>query len=289
MQDTYRGEPHERGSAIAATARVSAAARKLRPHKIHNALRRRWFEHHMHRVQLEQTLGLTELGSPYGGWTMPDQVIEPAWVCYCVGAGGDISFDIDLIDRYGATVRSFDAVAEYVQSALEEAQGGERFTANHAAIAVVDGPVRLQVTHDAGSHSVSPAGLYESNRYIEVPGRTLQSLMKELGDARIDLLKLDIEGGEYELLRTLDLQALGVKIFAVQMHHTVSLRRAKQFVAERSREGYEPVGCRSAVKITFLRRDLRKQLVYGETRGPARLTRVDRDQHDQREPGGAPQ
>jgi FkbM family methyltransferase len=236
---------------------VVTAVRKLRPAKIRNALRRRWFERQMHRITLEQTAGVIELGSPYGGWTIPEHMVEPSWVCYCVGAGGDISFDIDLMELYGVEVRSFDAVSEYVQSAREQAAGHERFSAHHAAITARDEPVRLQVTHDAGSKSVSPAGLYESDRFIEVPGRTIASLMAELGDQRIDLLKLDIEGGEYELMPQLDLRALGVKIFAVQMHHTSSLRSARKLVRNLRDAGYEPVACRRAVKITFALRELR--------------------------------
>ena len=47
--------------------------------------------------------------------------------------------------------------------------------------------------------------------------------MAEFGDPAIDLLKLDIEGGEYEVIPSLDMRALGVKVFATQLHH---LRRA---------------------------------------------------------------
>src|SRR5439155_915005 len=142
--------------------------------------------------------------------------------CYCVGLGGDISFDLELIGRYGVTVRGFDAVASYVESAREQAEGNPRFSAHHAAIATSDGPIRMQVTHDAHSRSVSAAGLYETHDYIELPGRTLPSLMAELGDERIDLLKSDIEGAEYDVLPQLDLPALGVRVLATQLHHTGS-------------------------------------------------------------------
>lgn len=109
----------------------------------------------------------------------------------------------------------------------------------------------MQLTHDTGSRSVSPAGLYESKRYVELPGRTLPSVMVELGDERIDLLKIDIEGGEYELLPTLDLNALGVKVFALQLHHTGTVRQARSLIAALRDADYLPVACRSAVKVAF--------------------------------------
>jgi FkbM family methyltransferase len=187
---------------------------KLRPAKIRSAVRRRWFERRLAKTTLTLVPVAIDIGPPYGGWTIPGQLVDQSWLCYSVGAGGDVSFDIALIERYGATVRSIEPVAEYVQEARNSAAGRERFSAHQAAIATVDGPIRMQLTHDERSHSLSAAGLYDSNRYLEVPGRTLGSLMAELGDDHIDLLKLDIEGSEYDLMPTLDLQALGVRVFA---------------------------------------------------------------------------
>ncbi len=171
----------------------------LRPSKVRSALRRRVFERQVPRVQMRSVpSGLVTLGTDYGGWTIPEGFVEPDWMCYSVGAGGDISFDLELMARYGVRVRSFDAVGEYVQRAREQAGEDPRFSAHQAAIALSDGPLRMQVTHDDVSSSVSSAGLYESSEFVELPGRTLPSLMAELGDERIDLLKLDIEGAEYE-------------------------------------------------------------------------------------------
>lgn len=229
---------------------------KLRPQKIRNALRRRWFEHQLERTPLSQAPDVVELGSPYGGWLIPSGLIEPASLCYSVGAGGDISFDLALIERYDATVRAFDPVADYVQAATAQAGEEPRFSIHEAAVATSDGPLRVQVTHDPGSRSVSAARLYESAAYVELPGRTLRSLMDELGDDHIDLLKLDIEGAEYELLPTIDLRELGVKVFATQLHHNGSVRDARGLIAHLRDRGYEPVACRPKVKLTFARRDL---------------------------------
>ena len=235
---------------------MASSLRKLRPAKIRNALSRRRFEYRVPRLRFSDAPGLIDLGTSYGGWTVPVELIEPSWVCYCVGAGGDVSFDLELIRRYGVEVRTFDPVADYVESAQEQGAAEPRFSARQAAIATVDGPIRMQVTHDPQSRSVSSAGLYESGDFIEVPGRTLPSLMAELGDERIDLLKLDIEGAEYEVLPTIDMRALGVKVFATQLHHTGSVGEARALIAGLGKQGYEPVACRSAVKVTFALRDL---------------------------------
>jgi FkbM family methyltransferase len=240
-----------------AQPKPSARLRKLRPTKVKNAVSRRWFEHQLEQTPLRQTAGIVHLGDEaYGGWTIPGALVQPSWVCYSVGAGADITFDLELIERYGITVRSFDPVESYVEGARAAAAGDPRFSIHRAAIAKSDGPLRMQITHDPTSESVSSAELYETERFIELPGRSLESVMQELGDDRIDLLKLDIEGGEYELLPSLDLQSLGVKVFAVQLHHIGSVAGARRIIARLAAQGYEPVACKPAVKLAFARRDL---------------------------------
>jgi FkbM family methyltransferase len=244
------------GVHMAFDQRSRSSIRKLRPAKIRNATTRRWFESRLSRLSLVEMPGLVEFGTAYGGWIVPADVIEPSWVCYSAGMGGDISFDLELIRRCGVTVRAFDAVAGYVEDGIRQTAGEPRLSAHHAAIASTDGVVRMQVTHHPRSRSVSSARLYESHRFIELPGRALPSLMQELGDDHIDLLKLDIEGGEYELVPTLDLRGLGVRVFAAQLHHNGTVRDAHSLIARLRDQGYEPVASRPVVKLTFAARDL---------------------------------
>jgi FkbM family methyltransferase len=236
---------------------VSSLYSKLRPAKVRSALARRRFEYAMSRIPVTGHGQPTDVGTPYGGWLLPVGVIEPGWCCYTVGVGGDVSFDRALLERFGAsTVRAFEPVQSFVDRALAQLGGDGRFTADAVAIAAADGPIRMQATHDPTSSSVSPAGLYDTQAYSEMAGRSIPSLMAQYGDDTLDLLKLDIEGGEYELLPQLDLGALGIKVFAVQLHHNRSVRDAKALVARLRDQGYEAIGVRAVVKVTFVNRGL---------------------------------
>jgi FkbM family methyltransferase len=232
---------------------VRSAVSKLRPAKVRNALSRRWFEWRLARVALATGPRIVELGTAYGGWQIPDGLLGPESICYCVGAGGDISFDLELISRYGATVRAVEPVESYQRDAVETAAGEPRFSIRQAAVAIRDGPIRMQSHHQPGSASLSAAGLYETDSWVEIPGRTLASLMGEWGDERIDLLKLDLEGIEYELVPTLDLGSLGVRIFAVQLHHIGGVRGAMRLIDGVRSQGFRIVAQRPSVKVTFLR------------------------------------
>jgi FkbM family methyltransferase len=227
---------------------------KLRPAKVHSALRRRQFEFRLDRMPPEPYDGeILELGSDYGSWTIPTDPIDRGWICWCVGAGGDVSFERELLSRGVAMVRSFEPDEEYIGRIAVPVEDRSRFTAYQLAITPSDGPVRMQRTHIPGSRSLSPVDLYDTHEYVEMPGRSLRSLMDELGDERIDLLKVDVEGGEYELLPGLDLAGMGVRIFCTQLHHTGSVRQARELVAGVRGQGFRLVVVKPAVRLTFLR------------------------------------
>ena len=234
---------------------------KLRPVKWRNAITRRWFERRMERIPIEpyaaaDTAPLVDVGTSYGGWLIPEGSGGAGWTCYCVGAGGDVAFDLELVDA-GAEVRCFEPVIEFVEHARNEGEGVERFTVDQVAVTARNGSLRMQVNSHPGAKSVSSSGLFASGAggWIEVPGKTLPTLMEQYGDDRIDLLKLDVEGGEYDLLESIDLSELGVRVFAVQLHHTGSVTRAKDLIERLGRQGFELVGRRPVVKLTFVRKE----------------------------------
>jgi FkbM family methyltransferase len=232
------------------------ALSKLRPAKVRSALARRRFEWRLGRTPLSGRGQPVALGTPYGGWIVPAALIEPGWICYSVGAGADISFDLALIERFDVRVQSVEPVEGYVRQARAAAGAEPRFAAYRAAITAADGPVRMQHTHNPEGHALSSANLFETNEFEEVPGRTLASLARELGHPRIDLLKLDVEGGEYEVIPALDLEALQIKALAVQLHHNGGVAAARGLIEHLDAHGFEPVAIKPAVKLTFARRDL---------------------------------
>ena len=227
-----------------------------RPAKVRNAVERRYFERTLNRMPVSGRGQPMDFGTSYGGWMIPTAVVQSGWTCYGIGAGGDVSYDLELVRRYQARLRIVEPVEEFVEQARAATGGVDDVIVCHAALASADGTLRMQRTSHPGSRSVSASGLYDGSGYIDVPSRSLRSLMAENGDETIDLLKLDVEGSEYELLEQLDLPGLGVKVFAMQVHHNQPARDARRLVDHLARSGYELVARRPTIKLTFVRRDL---------------------------------
>lgn len=205
---------------------------------IRSALRRSWFEWRLGRVPVEPYGPLTEVGTGREAWMVPAGTINGAWTCYCVGAGSDLTFDLELIRRYGATVRSIDPQNALRREAEPGAAADPRLTVIEATVAPQDGPPESGETGPDGKESP----------------RSLASVMADLGDQQVQLLKLNIGGGEYGLLETLDLRSLGVRVLLVKLHATRRVGEALQLLERVRNQGYQPVHCTREAGFTFVGR-----------------------------------
>ncbi|HNL39351.1 MAG TPA: FkbM family methyltransferase, partial [Saprospiraceae bacterium] len=70
------------------------------------------------------------------------------------------------------------------------------------------------------SHSL--VNLQRSEKHIEVPVKKLGTLMKELGHPRINLLKIDVEGAEYQVLEAMLADNIEVDVLCIEYDETAS-------------------------------------------------------------------
>jgi hypothetical protein len=217
------------GVALPLNQRLGAAT-------IRSALHRRRLERRLRRVPIEPYGPLTEVGTGSERWMVPAGTINGAWTCYCIGAGSDLAFDLELIRRYGATVRRLDPEKALRREAGPDVAADPRLTVIEAAVAPQDG------TSESG----------ETTSDGREPPRSLRSLMEQLGDQQVQLLKLNIGGDEYGLLETLDLRSLGVRVLLVKLHATRRVDEALRLLERLRSQGYQPVHCTPRAGLTFV-------------------------------------
>ena len=80
-------------------------------------------------------------------------------------AGSDVSFDLALIERYGARVRTIDPFHIFREQAEREAAGDPRFVFLELALTTADGPLEMFRAEDPESGSLSAADLYGTGRW----------------------------------------------------------------------------------------------------------------------------
>lgn len=184
---------------------------------------------------------LRQYGTNYGGFCYPSNLntLNKDSIIYCVGAGEDISHDIELARQLGCEVYIFDPTpraiehvdyikkvfAEEVKPVYNKRMGGGDVNYLKRILANKIDPEKIKMfdyglytedktlkfyepsNKESVSHSVVPG--MRSNDYIEVEVKKLKTIMEELGHEKIDLLKIDIEGCECDVLE----QMVQEKIF----------------------------------------------------------------------------
>jgi FkbM family methyltransferase len=76
---------------------------------------------------------------------------------------------------------------------------------------------------------------------IEAPVYSLRTIMRMLGHDRIDLLKMDIEGSEYEVIADLIASQVDVRQLLVEFHHRwpeVGVNKTKQAIRHLNQAGF---------------------------------------------------
>jgi FkbM family methyltransferase len=161
---------------------------------------------HLFRESSRSTF--VRLGTDYGGWICAVDPLRSGGHAVCVGAGEDVSFDIELISRFDVNVLCVDPTPRSVKHVDQLLNGPTPFDRSRfhflpVALWHEDGTLRLYVPADPRHVSHSAINLQGTAQFIEAPCRRLSTLMREHGIEAIGLLKLDIEGAECAVLEDL--------------------------------------------------------------------------------------
>ncbi len=195
-----------------------------------------------HDVQCETA----RCGVPGGEWVFCPTVLGRHSVIYSFGVGNNVSFDLGLISKFGAVVHAFDPTPRSAQWVKSQELPAE-FVFHEIGVASFDGRQEFFQPKSDESFHFTPVKRYNSQGREDGGGsvtaevRRVASIMRDLGHEHIDLLKLDIDGGEYDVIA--DLIATGVRPtqLLVEFHHmfsTIPMKRTLDTVDALREAGY---------------------------------------------------
>jgi hypothetical protein len=175
---------------------------------------------------------LRRFGSEYGGRYYPENLegLNNDSIVYCVGAGEDITHDIEIAWELGSNVYIFDPTPRAVQHVKfvcdvldgkknpiinKNFGGGDELYWDRILLHKIDTSKIIFRDWGLGTkcgnfkfyepkkkHYVSHSLVHgmKGNNYINVKVKDLKTIMQEFGHDNIDLLKLDIEGIECDVI-----------------------------------------------------------------------------------------
>lgn len=157
------------------------------------------------------------------GWKYIPELLGSNSIVYSLGVGDSIDLDIDLIHRYNLTVHAFDPTP-YSLEWVEGLELPENFRFHPWAAAGEDGSLRLfRRVNKRGKKSgvmwTAEGDAGDDTDFIDAPAYTIATIMQKLGHEQVDLLKVDVEGAEYEILDGLAEAARLPTQLLVEYHH----------------------------------------------------------------------
>ena len=181
------------------------------------------------------------LGSERGGYTVCPQDIKQNSIVYSFGIGNDISFDCALIEKFGVQVYAFDPTPKCI-SWINSQQTTEGFHFFEFGVAPYDGFAQFNPPKKPGH--VSYTTLKRKSKTtspIRAKVHRLRTILDMFGHTSVDILKMDIEGAEYEVIDDLIASGIRPKQILVEFHHrfkNVGVKRTNRTIAALNRSGY---------------------------------------------------
>lgn len=238
----------------------------------------------LHSFSYDAKTPLERLGSEHGGWVFPKRLMNSQSICYLAGAGTDISFDLELANAYRPKIFIFDptpgAIAHFEDTKKGIMAENEMFTQGRKhqypqdkkafdAITFLnygiwnkDETLKFYVPANKDHISHSVKNLNKTSDYFDAKVKSLSSIMAELGHDHIDLLKIDIEGAEYEVLEDIVQKKLTVKSICVEFDENFTknidsgyLKRITGTVEKLRSYGYLLVHREKPFDMTFIHKE----------------------------------
>jgi FkbM family methyltransferase len=150
-------------------------------------------------------------GSDYGGWPIVSNSLSKDSVVVDIGLGEDISFSESLMRRYGCSVYGFDPTPKSIEYVRARQLCG--FHLFEVGVAAKGGEATFYLPNNAEHVSGSLfRSTHVGSQEMKVPLIPMDSVPELIGSRKLDLIKIDIEGAEFDLLES--------QAFAAAAEHT---------------------------------------------------------------------
>lgn len=183
-------------------------------------------------------------GGSYGGFYINPSLLTSDSIIYSFGIGKDISFDKTCIKKHKCKIFAFDPTPKSIDF-IKTQSLPDSFTFFDFGITASDsGAIDFYLpTNPKGvSGSLVKSDVVDQNNKIQVKMKSYDDIVNKLGHKHIDVIKMDIEGSEYEVLETILGSELTVDQLLIEFHDRLfdqEQYKSKEIVKKMKEKGYE--------------------------------------------------
>jgi FkbM family methyltransferase len=201
------------------------------------------------------------VGDEYSGWVI--NVSPLPQIVYCAGVGHAMSLELALAKLTLQPVLVFDPSPTGIETASRSDTHNLQFFP--VGLAAHTGSIEFSLPKEPeeGSYSLVQDGI----QTISFECCNLSTIMGRNGDSCIDLLKMDIEGFEYDIVNQLLDQQLPVRQLCVEFHDWLRPGQTFKTIARLYKAGYRII-YKKRGDYTFLLNESRYAALRQRSRSP---------------------
>jgi FkbM family methyltransferase len=182
-------------------------------------------------------------GNKYGGFYLNSSLLSPLSSLFSFGIGEDISFDLAVSQQGVQNIFLFDPTPKSINF-IKRQNLPENFRFYPVGISDENGYSSFFLPKDNNnvSGSLSVHKQLDSEKIISVHLKKLSTITEELNINQLDVLKMDIEGSEYRVLRNIMHEDIFPTQICVEFHNSFYKNGEKLFdetLSLMKQSGYE--------------------------------------------------
>jgi FkbM family methyltransferase len=181
-----------------------------------------------------------KMGEGYGAWHILPENLSKDSIVYSFGVGTDISFDLDMILTYQLKIHAFDPTPRSI-AWVKNQNLPNSFSLFEYGLANFDGNTYFELPENE-THISGKISSENRNKRISVPVKKLSTIAHELGHSHIDVLKMDIEGAEYDVIEDILQSSLQIDQILIEFHHRfkeIGIAKTEKAVKQLYNAGYK--------------------------------------------------
>ncbi len=210
-------------------------------------------------IKPDVTLPIASFGNSGTSWSLYADILDEKSIVYSFGVGDDISFDLGLINRFDLQIFAFDPTPKSIDW-ISTQKLPKQFVIHPIGLANYDGKAKFHPPKNPNHISATMLDRSETrDQAYKVEVKTIKSIMQQLGHRYVDLLKMDIEGMEYEVIVDMKEKNILPTQVLIEFHHRfkgVGIDKTIKAVENMREMGYLVFHIsQTGEEIAFIRKD----------------------------------
>ncbi len=200
-------------------------------------------------------------GNSYRGFYVCPELLDENAIVYSFGIGEDISFDNAIIEKHSCKVFGFNPTPKSINwIANQKTHPNFQFYCFglDSKSGFVDFYLPINENHVSGS-LLKQTNLSEFKK-VSVEMKSFEDIIEKLGHKNIDVLKMDIEGSEYEVLDSILASKVSITHILIEFHERFfadGKDKTIEIVNKMKKNGYEIFGISDSFEeVSFIKKSV---------------------------------